>query len=1286
MHARTLLAGLFLVLFSYLVLAAPTTISHDANGGVSLEARLNVPVSKYGTGNVARTMAGLVEFGGYWENDQNIAFFYRYKDLNFFAALDSNRFDSSFGLSRAQFNSLYETGFPITVFASDINLPASVSARNQMKTVMFPYTRGRDFNISVGGIVTIALVDVNFVLHVPQETVRNGTYDFYGGQIILRHDFTIENKSDFNVFIQEKRLDSFFHNRVASSQVFVQDSNRVIRPIYDTNNDGNTYYITGYESIDQNFYRTIRPWPFLFEGRQQYHTVNVLPQQKKQFYLSYRVEPGSSGKFDLLFRPEPDLSTLDPYWVLDANAEFDPVENQYPTTHRFVRTYLTTDQNLTFNARYDWNSPTLNQILSDQNLVFYVTFDDYNGTHYLDATGNDIDFNHSGDDGFSQFPNYGIRGSTALTTGGDPESLFLLTDRTQKLQNLPAASASFWVRTIVQFNTDANVLESNNDLLDARVQYDGKVYVKWGNSTEMACDVDRPEQYNFFNIPWMNVVVSGSAGQNTQIFVNGIECTNYSGQNTFSSTGTISLLGIHGLASMPQSWAIDDVRFYDRRLSASDANRIFFETALDRNLLMYYNFESAQRLNSSYQYGLAIYNQALQTTGSLPIGQKGVFSSQAFDDNGLIYNGFNVSNTELDTVMDCKLECTVMTWVKPFTSGNTNQFIFVRATGGNFSQGIALIYRPSFPDFLGRVTGAGLTVQTLSSGTGFFDSNKWTHVALVYRKSGDFGSLSFYVNGRLSNTGLGSVLESTGGQTIAALGINQTSNTRLSGYIDEFKYFSRALSESEIVADFNGWKTAQYLSPVLDPSADCSDCNFARMRIRYDGNFAMSDFNVFGRACADATCSANESFVLQMSRPASNTFFDLNNGNGFIGSYFQYKLVLDHNVDFNRSQVDFDKNFFYFWDTNVEYYEAILAPVLVVASPNDSNWMANTQRFDFNVQSTMGAIDVNFDLNLSGVSTQGTGTVLVNDGNVAKTPNLFCDSNDLSTTRTCHYVVDTTAFSDANYFFLVSATSTQGSSFDASDKNFGIDNTAPVLDLVVPDTNVSQTTSSNLIQFTIDERSLVSFAFTLNGVPSAVFNEATHCSGYPVKSCSYTETALVEGQAYLVGIVATDQTGHTSMLSEGFVFGSSTPGFGGGGVPGDQNVFWVSLERRLPSVFVFTVETTLPSQALFSYSARAGDVFFESGNIDVNRRAQKSLDLGVVSDPLNLVVRVCSINYGCREASIAVEPFVPEPQSFWEELQLRELVLPGGVVLNYLESGIVLVLLLAGFWFVFFKR
>ncbi|MDD5148660.1 MAG: hypothetical protein PHH08_04320, partial [Candidatus ainarchaeum sp.] len=105
---------------------------------------------------------------------------------------------------------------------------------------------------------------------------------------------------------------------------------------------------------------------------------------------------------------------------------------------------------------------------------------------------------------------------------------------------------------------------------------------------------------------------------------------------------------------------------------------------------------------------------------------------------------------------------------------------------------------------------------------------------------------------------------------------------------------------------------------------------------------------------------------------------------------------------------------------------------------------------DFNV-SDADTNDLIVDINYSSSPLDGTGTIIIADLNLNANPGRCDDLNFANSTR-CSWDWNISGVADANYYILLKAFAGADSDFNASDKNFRIDNTKPDMN---SDANVS---------------------------------------------------------------------------------------------------------------------------------------------------------------------------------------------------------------------------------------
>ncbi|MCX6804314.1 MAG: LamG domain-containing protein [Candidatus Diapherotrites archaeon] len=357
-------------------------------------------------------------------------------------------------------------------------------------------------------------------------------------------------------------------------------------------------------------------------------------------------------------------------------------------------------------------------------------------------------------------------------------------------------------------------------------------------------------------------------------------------------------------------------------------------------------------------------------------------------------------------------------WVKPsstITSSTDGKILlsFNVASEGDYI---------SFGDSTGYCTNEILSVISggskrtcVTSATIPSINTSWHHIAISW----DGSKYLIYYDGQNVATTIGTAsgnsnLISSSFLNIASFG--GTSNF-FSGSIEDVAVWNRALSATEV--------TNIYKKGV------------ARLKLQ-------------ARSCAQSNCG--DSNFSGTDRNVSNYFTDFNNPidlNMFSNSrYFQYKatfetddtnmgkgttsMLLDVNIDYNTlNRVP---------DVNVVKIGGYL---MTQGLPSFSYARDGNLVVDYNVFDADGGVQ-RIDLNYSLSRAQGTGTSIVQDFNLTSSNCARTDWNTLAVD--CNYSFSLSGITDGNYFILAKITDDGNSTaFKASDLNFMIDNTKPIM-------------------------------------------------------------------------------------------------------------------------------------------------------------------------------------------------------------------------------------------------
>jgi len=233
------------------------------------------------------------------------------------------------------------------------------------------------------------------------------------------------------------------------------------------------------------------------------------------------------------------------------------------------------------------------------------------------------------------------------------------------------------------------------------------------------------------------------------------------------------------------------------------------------------------------------------------------------------------------------------------------------------------------------------------------------------------------------------------------------------------EYYDNA-SVSTVSIDFNVMYT--------DNNSVLADINYSASGVQGTGTNIISDVNTDSVTitCADSDFSNSTacSYSWNIDAVADGNYFILIDVNGGLTT-----RVFDAS----------DNNFNIFTTPNV-------SPDMNVVFPSKSGLQfidGNVIVIDFNVVDVdNNAVSQLIDINYGTTSSQGTGTVIINDGNVAETVGLYCDSNNLVTVQECHYDWTVPVEND-DFYILISVYDGVNIDFNSSENTFLIDSTDP---------------------------------------------------------------------------------------------------------------------------------------------------------------------------------------------------------------------------------------------------
>ncbi len=766
----------------------------------------------------------------------------------------------------------------------------------------------------------------------------------------------------------------------------------------------------------------------------------VAPNSSQANFLSFLVPAASRGKYDLQFGP----FTIDPYWYSDLNTDFDQNEySNYPTPHDFNYTKASNQGNLVLNGELDQNRETVNQVVSDPNLFLYLNFDDSNATHFFDKSANHRDSNING-----TVPaiSSGILGSKGAVFNGSASNFVEVPGN--KLIN----TQTFWTISLwFKRNTT-----SGADYLFAETSSAGTngIYIATSANGVVDCNVQGAgASGRFFGTSQTGVL--NDKLHHVVFTFDGLTYTCYlDGNNVGSAMDTFgAFTGIDSVTVGLRKWnneadktnaVIDDVRVLNRTLNAVDVNQLFLQGAMDKNLLGYWKFNDT---NGTFAQDFSAYDNDVNLMGGVNTNGRGFF-----DSNSVLLDGSDDQlqrTTSLNTIGTG--EFTLGGWM--LDSAGTSPIGTKNIFDSNATNRLNIVWNNTNSAIYLRLGKNGYLYS--SCGTTVFPINSWTHIMFTRASTGD---LTCYWNGTAVK-GKGIVVYTdtnsiTGNTPISFSGNWNATGNQWQGRIEDFKLYNRALTATEVLADYQKWWGGEYFSKVFDGGANgtCTDCNFGQIKITVpsDFNAAVSSVKIFGRACTNSACSTNPTWTSDANFKY-NAFVDLNAGKGYRGQYYQYRLDFDFNKAKANALPDFNQTPFVS-DVNVLYY-SVTAPDInitkidgtldTLGQPYYSYNKDGNLTIDFNVQDDSNNLKI--DLNYSTSATINTGTPIVTGLDLNRLPTTGpynCQDTNFQNSTQCSIDWNILNIPDANYWIHITVTDGTNLDQNTSDKIF---NVAPYL-------------------------------------------------------------------------------------------------------------------------------------------------------------------------------------------------------------------------------------------------
>ncbi|MEU4505314.1 MULTISPECIES: LamG-like jellyroll fold domain-containing protein [unclassified Streptomyces] len=357
--------------------------------------------------------------------------------------------------------------------------------------------------------------------------------------------------------------------------------------------------------------------------------------------------------------------------------------------------------------------------------------------------------------------------------------------------------------------------------------YDRWVFNQFASdsSDSTAVRAMQPEGTTAYGGDWVHLVgVLDTVADRLTLYVNGVEAGQTKATATWYAGGPVQI-GAGSYDGQPDSYfpgQIDDVRFYDRPVSAGEVQQMFRQSPVLKGR---WNFEETTVGTPPSTPDSAGQSQPMNLYGGAKTGPGTI------DANGLQLNGVD-SYAEVPAVpVDTSSSFTVTAWAQAAAQPN-HPMTVVSATGSKRSAfDVRFQPDPADPQGLGRweltlpdSNSSTAAVKQVSS-TEFFDVRDWNHLAVVY--DGFAKEARLYVNGVLQevacgdNDGDGSADDSTCQDLVAwaddvltfkadktmqvGRAMSEAAGGHFAGTIDDVWAFQGALNGGQVSYLANTW-------------------------------------------------------------------------------------------------------------------------------------------------------------------------------------------------------------------------------------------------------------------------------------------------------------------------------------------------------------------------------------------------------------------------------------------------------------------------------------------------
>lgn len=288
------------------------------------------------------------------------------------------------------------------------------------------------------------------------------------------------------------------------------------------------------------------------------------------------------------------------------------------------------------------------------------------------------------------------------------------------------------------------------------------------------------------------VVWNDTVSTETKLYIDG-RAENTTNTGTFANVNSLANavtfnLGAESDAGNPFDGKLDEVRLYNRTMTADEVDRLYrltTPTSVDTALKGYWSFDGADLSGTTAYDRSGSANNGTLTNGPVAaIGKLG---------QALNFDGVNdYVNIGVDPKFDGASAITISAWIKPNASMNDSTIV-----------GKSTVVANQIYFWVGH---SGLATDKISwnAGPGWLEAtqtltlNEWTHVVGVADASGH----KIFYNGVLISSNSSAIAISASDPQTWKIGSNGGSR-HFNGSIDDVRIYNRALSTDEVTALYN---------------------------------------------------------------------------------------------------------------------------------------------------------------------------------------------------------------------------------------------------------------------------------------------------------------------------------------------------------------------------------------------------------------------------------------------------------------------------------------------------